>query len=142
MRRFQMSSEQRGQGIVEFALVLPIFLLLTLGTIELGWLVYSNHTLNNATREGARYAMVNGERAAERNGVSVVSSSEVHDVVVERAGALGGNVHYTHLSFSPDANPGSEVTVESVYSYQPLVGAIVGVSPMTLRSSTTVIVQY
>jgi hypothetical protein len=98
---FTARSRSRGQGIVEFALVAPIFLALTFGVIELGWLVYSNHTLTNAAREGARYAMVNGERAAENNGGGVANSTTVHEVVVERAGHLGGNVSSTLVEFSP-----------------------------------------
>jgi Flp pilus assembly protein TadG len=139
---FTARSRSRGQGIVEFALVAPIFLALTFGVIELGWLVYSNHTLTNAAREGARYAMVNGERAAENNGGGVANSTTVHEVVVERAGHLGGNVSSTLVEFSPDAEPGSEVTVRSTYNYQPIVGMVIGSTSITLTSESTVIVQY
>src|SRR5690349_8430431 len=53
----------RGQSMVEFALVAPMFFALILGTIELGRLMWVDHTLANATREGARYAMVHGAMA-------------------------------------------------------------------------------
>lgn len=48
-----------GQAMVEFALVLPIFLLILCGIIDFGWLFYNQLSLNNACREGARYAVVN-----------------------------------------------------------------------------------
>ena len=44
--------------MVEFALVLPILLLLLCGIIDFGWLYYNQITLNNAAREGARYAVI------------------------------------------------------------------------------------
>ena len=44
-----------GQALVEFALVLPIFLLLLFGLIDVGRLVYTWNALNQAAREGARY---------------------------------------------------------------------------------------
>ena len=48
----------RGQGLVEFALVIPIFLLLLFGLIDVGRLVYMNSVLSQAAREGARTASV------------------------------------------------------------------------------------
>ena len=46
--------------MVEFALVAPMFFLVLFGIIEAGRFIYYYETLNNATREGARYAIVNG----------------------------------------------------------------------------------
>ena len=48
-----------GQAMVEFALILPIFLLILCGIIDFGWLFYNQLSLNNDCREGARYAVVN-----------------------------------------------------------------------------------
>ena len=49
----------RGQSLVEFALVLPIFLLLIFGVVDAGRLVYTYNTISNAARDGARVAIVN-----------------------------------------------------------------------------------
>ena len=43
------------QTLVEFALVLPILLLLILGTMDLGRMFYTKMILTNAAREGANY---------------------------------------------------------------------------------------
>jgi len=48
----------RGQSLVEFALVLPIFMLLLFGLIDMGRYVYLNSTLSQAAREAARVAAV------------------------------------------------------------------------------------
>ncbi|HET6381284.1 MAG TPA: TadE family protein [candidate division Zixibacteria bacterium] len=48
----------RGQALVEFALVIPIFLLLLFGLIDMARIVYFNSTLSQAAREGARLAAV------------------------------------------------------------------------------------
>ena len=50
----------RGQGLVEFALVLPIFILCLVAVFDLGHVVWANDTLGNAAREAARYAIVHG----------------------------------------------------------------------------------
>ena len=48
----------RGQALVEFALILPIFLLLIFGIIDLGRFVMTDHILSQAAREAARQAAV------------------------------------------------------------------------------------
>ena len=45
----------RGASLVEFALILPILVLLILGIIDFGRFVATNSTVNNATREATRY---------------------------------------------------------------------------------------
>ena len=47
-----------GQGLVEFALVIPIFLFLLFGLIDGARLVYLNGVLSQAAREGARQGAV------------------------------------------------------------------------------------
>lgn len=47
-----------GQSLVEFALVLPIFLLLLFGLIDIGRYVYTANAVNQAAREGARLGSV------------------------------------------------------------------------------------
>lgn len=46
--------------MVEFALVAPLFFILLFAIIEGARFVFYNEMLNNATREGARYAIVHG----------------------------------------------------------------------------------
>ena len=47
-----------GQSVLEFALVLPLLLLLTFGVIEFGFFVYNQQIITNAAREGARAGIV------------------------------------------------------------------------------------
>jgi len=56
LKRFLKNED--GQSLVEFALVLPVLLLLLCAIIDFGWLYYNQITLNNAAREGARYAVI------------------------------------------------------------------------------------
>ena len=52
--------KQRGAAAVEFAVVAPIFVLLLFGMIEYGRMVMVQQMLTNATREGARRAVLDG----------------------------------------------------------------------------------
>ncbi len=49
-----------GQALTEFALIVPLLVIVFIGVIEFGRFVLAYETLNNATREGARYAIVHG----------------------------------------------------------------------------------
>jgi Flp pilus assembly protein TadG len=49
----------RGQALVEFALVLPVFILLLAGMIDFGFGFYSYMTVINGARSGAREAILN-----------------------------------------------------------------------------------
>jgi hypothetical protein len=53
---------ERGQSLVEFTIVLPLFVMLLLGMLEFGFMFDQNLTLGYSTREGARVgaALVNG----------------------------------------------------------------------------------
>jgi Flp pilus assembly protein TadG len=54
---------RRGQALVEFALVLPIIVLLIFGVIDAGRLVFTYNAVSNASRDGARVAIVNQSAA-------------------------------------------------------------------------------
>ena len=60
MSQVPSSLKSRGQALAEFALVAPVLFLMFFGIIEFGRFVLAYEELNNATREGARYAIVNG----------------------------------------------------------------------------------
>jgi len=45
---------ERGQSLVEFALVIPVFMLVLAGILDFGFMLYSRMTVINATREAAR----------------------------------------------------------------------------------------
>ncbi len=47
---------EAGQALFEFAVVLPVFLFIVFGLIDVGRLVYTNATISQAAREGARLA--------------------------------------------------------------------------------------
>ena len=60
----------RGQSMVEFALVFPLFILLLAGMVDFGIGLYSYMTLVNATREGARLGATNCTVLACTNAVT------------------------------------------------------------------------
>jgi hypothetical protein len=58
MKRKQRS---RGQALVEFAVVLPVFIVAILGIFDFGRVIWARNMLETAARSGARYAIVHGD---------------------------------------------------------------------------------
>ena len=75
---------RKGQGLVEFALAFPVFLLIIIGIFEFGRLFITYTSVYAAAREGARWGA-----AAENLCVGAVESQ------AERAGFLAGNLNVT-----------------------------------------------
>jgi hypothetical protein len=67
-RRANRLRRSKGQALVEFALIAPLFFLLLYSIIEFGRYVYVVQILNNAAREGARYAIVHGSGSLNPTG--------------------------------------------------------------------------
>ena len=67
---------QRGVAMVEFAIVLPLLLILMFGLIEFGLVLYNKQVITNASREGARYGI------SSENGVRI-SENKIRNVVIE-----------------------------------------------------------
>jgi hypothetical protein len=58
MIKRQRTRGRRAQGLLEFALVMPLLLLLLMGVIEFGWLIFNYTQIYNGMREGLRYGSV------------------------------------------------------------------------------------
>jgi TadE-like protein len=53
MKTRQRFHRARGQGLVEFAIVLPVLILICLGVVEVGYLLLDQHVVTKLTREGS-----------------------------------------------------------------------------------------
>jgi Flp pilus assembly protein TadG len=67
---------QSGQSVVEFALILPVLLLLSLGVIEVGRFAYISILVANAARAGAAYGAQSLTRSADTAGISTAAKND------------------------------------------------------------------
>jgi hypothetical protein len=77
-----------GQSLVEFALILPVLLLIITGLFDVARATWQENTLAYAAREGTRYAIVHGS-AAVVEGTAVYPGYDQPVVDVVRAAAVG-----------------------------------------------------
>jgi Flp pilus assembly protein TadG len=112
MRTRSRGGGDRGAAAVEFALVLPVLLLVIFGIIDFGRLLYAKITLAEAAREGARAAALVSEDAGQQQVAASVTgldtaagpvTAEVTACPVPReAGAQATvTVHYTFKLVTP-----------------------------------------
>ncbi|MHB8890691.1 MAG: TadE family protein [Candidatus Limnocylindrales bacterium] len=84
------SERQRGQGLVEFAMVVPVFMLFLLGLLELGFAFDHVMTLSYASREGARTgaALADGSKLAVCGDVDKYVISAVERVLTSEGSSI------------------------------------------------------
>lgn len=78
--------KESAQGMVEFALILPILMMLMLGLVEFGRLIFVYASVTSASREGARY----GSAVGEVGGVSRYQDCDGIRNAALKAGKLAG----------------------------------------------------
>ena len=75
----------RGQSLVEFSLVLPIFLIVLAGVLDFGFMLFSRMTVINAAREGARWAVTQSD-------VTKIPTNSGGTGLQQQGGAIGSNL--------------------------------------------------
>lgn len=63
MKRKMTQRNEEGQAVVEAAFIIPLLIIILCGIIDFGWIFFNQLTVNNCSREGARYAIVNSDRS-------------------------------------------------------------------------------
>jgi Flp pilus assembly protein TadG len=136
MKTMPKKDHQRGASLVEFALVLPILLVLIFGIIEFGVLLYDKAVITNASREGARYGIVYAYPAR-------LNTTQINQIALNYCQnnliSLGG-ASTPAITSSSCAGTGSPITVSVTYDYNFLVlpNFIQSLSgPINLRADTT-----
>ena len=123
------NNSQSGQSLVEFALVIPVFILFIMGIIDMGRLVYSYSVLHNAVREGARYGVIDSGR----------TSVQIQNIVEDTAIGLDR----TQLAVTTSTVSGSThstIQVNAQYKFSaatPVIQAFAGGSGFVLSSRAT-----
>ncbi len=111
---------QKGVAAVEFAIILPVLLLIIFGIIEFGLLLYDKQVINNASREGARAGTVVGVSRVDDAGILAVMNRYIANHLV-----TFGTTPSLAITIDPvdrtDMDFGDELTVTVTYDYGFLV---------------------
>ena len=146
-RRLSTRRHRAGQALVEFALVIPVFLLLLVGLFDLGRAVFAYNTLTNAAREGARLAIVNQDEP------SIIEHAKNASAIVE---LNVPNVDVDFWQINNDGTPDTStpcnlvangclavVTFEATYQpITPIISNIVFKNGVTFKATSQLLVEY
>jgi Flp pilus assembly protein TadG len=138
---------RRGQALVEFALVIPIFLLVLVAIFDLGRAVFAYNTLTNAAREGARIAIVNQYKP------TIVARAKQQTAIVE---LNDPSVRVDFWQVNADGTPDTSsqcaliavgclavVSFEATYQpITPLIGNIIFKNGVTFTARSVLSVEY
>lgn len=131
-----------GQSLVEMALVLPLIIVILLGTVDLGRAIFAYNTIAGASREGVRTAIVNqtvadiaSRAAAQATGLGVDPTS----TGCPATQPTGVCVQFSTPSGAacPAATYGCVAKVTVQYTFRaitPIIGSIVG--PIVLTNTS------
>jgi Flp pilus assembly protein TadG len=148
----------RGQAVPEFAMVVPLILLLAIGTLDMGRVLFAMDTSANAAREAARFAIVNS------GSVGFLAAAPVSDIKDRaREAALGVPADMTVTVCYSLANPpvtiaasactadmnadrqsyvrGTPVTVVIRSQIDLITPSLLGMSGFTVEGSATMMIH-
>lgn len=141
--------------MVEFALVAPLFFFLLFAIIDFGRYVYYVQILNNAAREGARYAIVHGSGSLAPSGPSAntvdLSGNNIRAVVRNYAIGVIGNTSALTTTISwqdpvnvfatPSNDRGNTVTVVTTYDFHSLI-PVVPIPTLQIEGTSTLVINH
>lgn len=150
----------KGQGTVEFALVIPIFLFIVCGIVDLGRAVIANNVVSNASREGARAAIypgttdaaiataINGQSAFLGNLPVAATDPGNGNYVVVGANTWNDTTktytsHPVSTSPSTERTSGSQIMVTVNYRFipiTPVISSVVG-NWINLSAKSTMMIE-
>jgi hypothetical protein len=133
--------EEGGQSLVEFTLVIPIFLLVLFAIVDFGMAFNDWLTVTNSAREGGRLGSVHPsltEAGSPCFGQGSLEQCIIAKVRQTAGGTIGDDLVVTVTN--ADGDPGESVVVDVSYEYSlmtPLAGLIGMISGNTLTLSST-----
>lgn len=129
-KKLRFLKGSRAQSLVEFAIVMPIVMILIFGVIDFGMAIRSYITITNATREGGRFAAL-GNPAGSYPGdcTTPTSATTIGRVCTGMEGLdTDGGLNSVTVTYPTGQAPGNEVVVAADYTYEYItpLGDIVG----------------
>ena len=118
MRRTKKISDQSGAALVEFAIVLPVLLVLIFGMIEFSVMLYDKAMITNASREGARTGIVYSYPTP----ISAAEIAQTVDDYLQGHMISFGDSSTPNVAVSGEcAGTGDPLTVTVTYNYDFLI---------------------
>jgi len=142
---------RKGQGLIEFALVLPILILIVFGVLELGRAFFAFIAISNAAREGARVYTFRPDVTTVANVIAavnteigtspLVSLSKIASIQIECGDETTGayTVVTTDTALTTNCSKNQSIRVTVTYNHD-LIFTLFFPATLTLRQSAEMMV--
>ncbi|NLE75527.1 MAG: pilus assembly protein [Chloroflexi bacterium] len=114
LRRNDRDLGNRGQELVEFALVAPLLMLLTLAVIESGVVILSYNTISSAAREGVRVGAIRSATEADVRATVMDRAQALDEAALAVPVTMGGAGDTVRVQVTYDAHLVSGAMVQAV----------------------------
>jgi Flp pilus assembly protein TadG len=124
---------EKGAAAVEFAIILPLLVLIVFGTMEFALLMFNKQVITNAAREGARKAIIFQETQVSDAEITSV----VNDYCKEQLITFGDSstaLETPVIERTTNSDGDSIVSVKVYYTYDFLVLSNLGFDPVRIDS--------
>ena len=102
----------RGTAMLEFAIALPLLLLVLAGAVDFGSACYVAIEVSNAARAGAQYGAQNGQTMIDANGIILAAKNEATNILASCSGAAGKTcwgANYPQASYGCECADGTGI---------------------------------
>lgn len=137
IRKFK---NEKGQAFVEFAIVLPLLLMILCGIIDYGWIFTNQNIIDHCAREGARYAIIHAENSGAIIATDAIKNYTKALAPSNISGSLNVDVEFTNPSFPRLGDVKVKVNRDTE-ALTPIVGIFTGGQTINLESSCTMKVE-
>ncbi len=147
MKSCMILRRQDGSSAVEFAIVLPLFLLIAFGIVEWSLYLFDDHIITNASRSGARHGIIQATPKISEDEIQATVLNYTSDNLVTFGTPTPPSVAVKNLSNPAMASPircvtfGDDLEVSVSYNYQFLLLPALtfgGVSPSKTITARTI----
>jgi Flp pilus assembly protein TadG len=126
----------RGGTLVEFAVSIPIVVLMMMGIFEFGRLYYTKVTVQHAVREAARFAVTGNTMNDPDTGDPLTRAESIKAVIRAQAQDLDIDLDRIVLDPADGGGPGDVVRVSAGFTYQVVAPGIQSLFPGGLYDFT------
>lgn len=132
---------RRGAEALEFALVLPVFVLIMVGMADVAWLFYTESSLDAATNVGCRAGALIDPGIAESNMAEVQDTTQQALVTAMTEQGLPACADRCQAEVAVfGETPGRTLTCQVTFDHAPLIGF--ALSDMTLSATQVVRMEW
>jgi len=131
----RLGRDTAGTAALEFGFIAIILISIVMGTMEVGRFMWLEHMVENAAKQGARFATVRGEDSS-----IAATDAQITAYVADRVTGLTQADMTVNVVWDPDKKRGSTVTVSIATIVSPMAAGFLPFEAYTVAGTSSLII--